>query len=82
MIAYITKHALTRGIVKADAKRCAEYPSMIDVWYPPSGWKDTIHKPFWHETREDAVRHANELRLKRIVALKKHIEKLENNPIT
>lgn len=73
MKVWITKYALTQGIFEKEAESCSvdEDGKMISVerytYY---------HKPFWHETKEDALKHAEEMRIKKIQSLTKQIEKL------
>jgi len=79
MKVWITKYALTKGIFEIEAEVCefispdmikevgCEYPT----YYHGKG-KD------WHKTREDAVKRADEIRKKKVVSLRKKIEKLES----
>jgi len=69
MIIYTTKYALTKGIEKIDA----------DV--EPGKTLATkgltcYHKPYWHETREAAIEHADQLRFQHIASLGRKIDKL------
>lgn len=72
MKVYITKYALSRGIIETDAVECESFPDMIET-------KDFgyFQGSDWHRTMEAAVAMAEEMRLKKIESLKKQIEKLE-----
>lgn len=75
MIVYITKYALTQGIFERTAEVCEDINTrMISVI---GNLKEYYHKPYWHETLEDAKKHAESMRLKKIESLKKQIRKLE-----
>lgn len=74
MKVWITKYALTSGILEKEAEVCTD--NMISV-------KDTgyytvyFHGNEWHKSRESAIAKAEEMRKKKIASLKKQIEKLE-----
>ena len=71
MKVYITKYALTRGILEADAELNPRFPTMVSTNLGHFHGKD------WHETKEAAIYRAEEMRTKKIASLKKQIEKLE-----
>lgn len=78
MKAYITKYALTEGIVEVDdAEVYNEHPSMITV--KSLGPFATFHGEGreWHKTRESAVARAEEMQKKKIVSLRKALKKME-----
>ena len=82
MIVYITKYALTQGILEKKVELFSK--SMVtELIEAPTRYgaatlfRQSFHKPYWHENREDAVKHANELRTRKISSLKKSIAKLE-----
>lgn len=77
MKAFITKYALTKGIVETEGQ------------FNRSGWLHMDKKipEFWqcgfparcsHTTREAAIARAEEMRVKKIESLRKQITKLEN----
>lgn len=70
---WITKYALTQGITEAtDVRVCSDVnENMIDA-----GRSRYFHKPDWHETREAAVERAEKMRLARIKAHERAVEKL------
>jgi hypothetical protein len=76
MKVYITKYALTQGIYEAEAERCTDIsPTMIELRNP--GYvTETFHGNDWHETKEEAVARAEEMRLARVKSLEKSIAKL------
>lgn len=73
MTVFITKYALTKGIIEMEGEIVSANKDMIrvgeNIWHV---------KPFWYEKREDAISHANEMRQKAINSLNKRIEKLKN----
>lgn len=71
MKVYITKYSLTDGVLEADAKLNQKFPTMAvtNLGY--------FHGNDWHETKEAAIKKAEEMRVKKIASLKKQIEKLE-----
>jgi hypothetical protein len=75
MKVFITKYALSTGIIEKDADPCKTCPDMIEVrdsfhWY--------AHKGEWFLTREDAIKDANSRRAKKITSVKKQLAKLES----
>lgn len=80
MIAYITKYALTEGIIESkDAEQSKAYPSMLDV--PHLGY---VHREGrdWHRTREAALARAEVMRKNKLASLKKQIKKMEELKFT
>lgn len=74
MKVYITKYALSDGILEKDAEECDRFPGMIrtdDGAHFHGEGKD------WTRTKEAAVVRAQEMKSKKIKSLKKQIEKLE-----
>lgn len=74
MKAYITKYALTEGIQEKEGDISKSYPTM----FRGEGFGNTFHGKDWHLNREDALKQAEAMRLKKIASLKKQIQKLEN----
>ena len=80
MKVFITKYALTQGILEMDGEICEETPSMVVVKAKGILYcNDYFHGEGgqWHCTLEAAQRKAEEMSKKKIVALKKQIGKLE-----
>jgi len=80
MTVWITKYWQTEGIIeKADAK-----PDTKNALFVTVPWKGGLNGTMsfygneWHSTLEAAQKHAEKLRIARIIMLKKQISKLEN----
>lgn len=75
MKVFISKYALTTGIFDVyDAEQSGD--RMI-CFKSCAGYLQYVHKPHWHETKQEAIEKAENMRLKKIASLKKQIEKLE-----
>lgn len=75
MKVWITKYALTKGILEKECEDCRddtvrETENSFPVYYHGEGKE-------WHRTKESAIKRAEEMRQKKITRLKKQIEKLE-----
>ena len=75
MKVWITKYALTDGIIEAEGE-----PYGLE-WVSAS-WDNGCHcndfeQGEWFDTKERAIKKAEEMRQKKIESLKKQIEKLE-----
>ena len=77
MRVWITKYALTTGIIEAEAEECEH--DMIRV-YKDSFYPSYYHKEGreWHRTKESAIAKAEEMRQKKISSLKKQVKKMED----
>lgn len=73
MKAYITRYALTKGILEIEA----EFVSQTAIVEINALWTVYYHKPDWYLTREEAVAQAQEMRDKKIQSLEKSITKLK-----
>ncbi len=80
MKAFVTKHALTKGIFEVEGSNSPDYPRMLSVQLGPGGWIENYHGEGrdWHRTRESALLRAEEMRKAKIASLKKQIKKLES----
>ena len=74
MKVWVTKFALTTGIFEAETARNPDSSMIVvrnkfhdDTYY---------HKPYWHETKEAAIEHAENLRTKKLRSLNMQIGKL------
>ncbi|NVZ11213.1 hypothetical protein HW932_18340 [Allochromatium humboldtianum] len=76
MTAYVTKYALTIGILEVEGVVCHGTSSTMFEW-KTDGHANTAHGKDWHRTREQALARAEEMRQKKIASLKKKIEQLE-----
>lgn len=74
MKVYITKYALTRGILELDAKDISKSSCTI---INKNGWRTYYDGKEWHQTMEDAKLDANSRRIRKIASLKKQLAKLE-----
>ena len=77
MKVWITKYALTSGIIETEAEECGDdmvrvhNSTFCDSYYHKEGRE-------WHRTKESAIAKAEEMRKKKIDSLQKQIKKLEN----
>ncbi len=75
MKAYITKYALTSGILEKDVEICEGFPKMVRVL--KNSYSENYHKPFWYESREEAVEHAEKIRVKKLLSIEKEVKKIK-----
>ena len=75
MKVWITKYALTDGIIEAEGESCGlEWVSAS--W--DNGYRcNDFEQGEWFDTKERAIQKAEEIRQKKIASLKKQIEELE-----
>ena len=75
MKVWITKYALTKGIIETEGEVSDDFPDILDA----KGIVNYLHGEGkeWHMTKESAVQKAEEMRQKKIASLKKQIDKLE-----
>lgn len=79
MKVWITKYALTAGIIEAEGDIAA--PGMISYHDATGPARQFAHGKDWHTTERDAFNRAEEMRQKKIASLKKQIKKLEGMQI-
>ena len=73
MKVWMTKYALTDGIIEADGVRTTQ-----GVYIANSGLNtDWFYGSDWHSNKQSAINKAEEMRQNKIASLKKQIEKLE-----
>lgn len=72
---WITKYALTKGIIETEGRISNSCPGLLDA----KGITNYLHGEGneWHRTKESAIAKAEEMRQKKIESLKSQIEKLE-----
>lgn len=75
MKVYITKYALTQGIIEKEVELNTISNNMVSEH--KSAYHQSYHKPFWYLTKEEAIAHAEILRKRKIESLKKSITKIE-----
>lgn len=73
--AYITKYALTAGIMKRDVEDC--FDMAPDMVCSTDGRFTTYHRDDWHRTESEALAKAEDMRHRKIVSLRKQIAKME-----
>ena len=76
MKVFITKYALTKGVMEVDNVELSSSSSNM-IHYKVSGYSMHFHKPYWYENKEEALKHAEKLKQRKIDSLKKQILKLE-----
>lgn len=76
MKVWITKYALTKGIIEADGELISsDSVSILNRGLSlPTHW---FYKGDWHSDKQSAIQKAEEMRQKKIASLKKQIKKLE-----
>lgn len=76
MKVWITKYALTKGIIEADGELISsDSVSILNRGLSlPTHW---FYKGDWYSDKQSAIKKAEEMRQKKIANLKKQIEKLE-----
>ncbi len=82
--AWVTKYALTTGIEKHESSTTFS-DGMIRVRPEEGGLDQFFHGKDWHKTEKAANERAEEMRLKKILSLKKQLKRYESmsfNPIT
>lgn len=76
---YITRYALTKGIIKVDGEKSKDFPTMIVCNY--EGYTTHFHGEDWHAAKEDAISKAEQMRKKKIASLEKQLEKFRTMEI-
>jgi hypothetical protein len=74
--AYVTKYALTIGIMYRVGEVNSDFPNMF-IYDCETRFPTHVHAPYWHRTFEAARAHAEKLRKAKLASLKKQIAKLE-----
>jgi len=74
MKVWITKYAITRGIVEAESTPIEGDAVVAKI---PDQWENYFRKPYWHETKEAAIAQAETMRQKKIKSLEREIEKIK-----
>ena len=75
MKVWITKYALTDGIIEADAELCGL--DIISASWDNGARCNNFKGEEWWSTKKNAIEKAEEMRQKKIASLKAQIEKLE-----
>lgn len=74
MIVYITKYALTLGILEKEVKVSTVSSDMV---CDNNNRLHYYHKPYWHENKQDAIGHPNKLKEIKIKSLEKQLSKIK-----
>lgn len=71
---WITKYALTQGIIEEEVEKCDSNMIVVEKKYP-----EFYHGQGreWHLDKESAIKKAEQMRQKKINSLKRRIDKLE-----
>jgi hypothetical protein len=75
MKVWITKYALTQGILEREVTQSESVPSIVTVYGNPYEQYHGEGRD-WHRTRAGAVAVAEAMRMKRIASLKKSLTKI------
>lgn len=73
--AWVTKNALTSGVIKTEGGVLIDDAQMF-AWRQPSGWWVYSHGKDWHRTHLDAARDCERRRLAKIASLENQLAKL------
>jgi len=80
VIGYVTRYALTNGIIECEATYCNEEYVTTNL---PEGFSDSYHVGVdFYLTKKSAWERAKLMKKRKIISLKKQIETLENKNIT
>lgn len=78
MKVWITKFALTSGILEKEAEICHSInDEMIKITTDHNGLGEYYHGKDWHKTREEAVIQANDMVARKIQTVEKQLNKLK-----
>lgn len=75
--AWVTKYALTSGIYKIRGRICNDVSEDMIKQLEPVSVSTYFHGKDWHRSKEEAVKHANEMVKKKVDSLKKQLKKYE-----
>jgi hypothetical protein len=77
MKVWITKYALTQGIIlRDDAERCVDNKDMV-LCKNPGSMSECYLRQEWHETEKAALARAEEMRKAKIAGMRKGIRRLK-----
>ena len=76
LTAYITKYALTQGILEVPESMTRRYGNALE-FNLPGYYTRRAHPSQYHKTKTEAIAKAEEMRLKAIAATKKKLATLE-----
>lgn len=76
MKVWITKYALTEGVLVFDGSVSESYPTMVTIRRSPAHYWETFHGNDWHTTWEAALERAEQMRAAKLLSLEKQRKKL------
>lgn len=84
MTAFITKYALTQGILKVEGEVSDKVPTMLFYNENLTGnsFACYAHGSDWHRTFEEAVVQAERMRTKKLGSLAKEVERIQGKTFT
>lgn len=74
MIGYITRYALTKGIIETELEVSERIPSMVKA--PKIGCHAFFHDKDWHHSKDGAIAQANLMRNRKLVSIEKAAKKI------
>lgn len=77
MKVFVTKYALTQGIIEREADYCSYLSIGIIKARGPYTF-EYYHKPFWYETMEEAIAHAETIRDKKLKSIEKQMKRIKS----
>ncbi|MGG7470791.1 hypothetical protein ACVVIH_20565 [Chryseobacterium arthrosphaerae] len=75
MKVYITKYALTKGIIESEGEILGGPTKMLRTTI--NSYRVNFYGTEWHQNKNEAIYKAEEMRKKKIASLEKQIEKLK-----
>ena len=75
MTLYITKYALTRGILEVEGNLYESKPECA-AWYMVGKYTASVYKPDWHTDKRDAIARASQMLKMKRSSLVRQMEKL------
>jgi hypothetical protein len=77
MKVWITKYAMTEGILAVDAEHSQINAGTVKYRRSPKHLQEYAHSGEWHTSQSDAIDRAEDMREAKIKSLRKQIAKLE-----
>lgn len=71
--AWVTKYALTQGILKVHGQVDEDFSGMLHF-----GYSESVFGKQWHRTEKAAIERAEDMRVAKIASLKKSLAKMES----
>lgn len=75
MRVWITKYALTQGVYPAEVDLSTVSDTMVRE--TKTAYPNLFHKPYWHTTREEAVKQAEDQRVRKIASVRAQLTRLQ-----